>query len=120
DANAPPPAVLAHHCSTRPRAAPAAASAHMGGSTSLPPMMMTGVSALPSSSFFAFGTKNFWPALISATVAGANMTTAVLGGTTTFFSPSLYFITRSWPSLLTTVLSTLALVIVLFGMRSQG
>ena len=71
-------------------------------------------------SFFAFGTKNFWPALMSATVAGANITTSVLGGTMTFFSPSLYFIDSFWPSLLTTALSTLALVIVLFGMRSHG
>src|SRR4029079_4390399 len=102
------------------RVAPALASAHMGGATPLLPMTMTGVSTVPSSSFFPFGTKNFCPALMSATVAGANMTTSVLGGTTTFFSPSLYFITSSWPSLLTTELSTLALVIVLFGMRSHA
>src|SRR6266481_3711719 len=44
----------------------------------------------------------------------------VFGTTTIFFSPSLYFSVISSPSTPLTIVATVALVMVLFGIRSQG
>src|ERR1700675_1543954 len=48
------------------------------------------------------------------------VTIGVSGGTTTFFSPSLYFTRMFWPSVPLTVSATVALVMVELGRRSQG
>ena len=48
------------------------------------------------------------------------VTIGVPGGTTTFFSPSLYLTRMFWPSVPAAVSATVALVMVLLGRRSQG
>jgi predicted Zn finger-like uncharacterized protein len=51
---------------------------------------------------------------------GAYLAIGMPGGTMTFFSPSLYLTSRSWPSLPATVVATLALVMVLPGRLSHS
>ena len=48
------------------------------------------------------------------------VTIGVPGGTTTFFSPSLYLTRMFWPSVPATVSATVALVMVLFGTQIPG
>src|SRR5262249_41139140 len=92
---------------------------HIGGLMPLRPTEMFDARIVPSGSFFAAAEKTFSPGLRSASVAGAKVTTATFGGTSNVFSPSLYFKTSVLPLLLATWVATVALVIVLLGMRSQ-
>jgi hypothetical protein len=81
---------------------------------------MRDVSSVPSGSFLAAPTKIFAPGFSSLASAGAKVTIGMPGGTTIFFSPSLYLRVSTWPSVEVTIASTLALVMVLLGCRSHG
>src|SRR5499433_3694557 len=93
---------------------------HIGGLMPLRPTEMFDARIVPSGSFFAAAEKTFSPGLRSASVAGAKVTTATFGGTSNVFSPSLYLKTSVLLSLLATWVATVAFVIVLLGIRSQG
>src|ERR1700693_3223741 len=86
--------------------------AHIGGAAPSRPTLMAAAVYVPSACFTAATMKNCAPALTSSLVPGVKRTTGVLGGTITFFSPSLYFTVMVWPSTPVTTESTLALVIV--------
>ncbi|MNL88279.1 hypothetical protein D3C87_2178970 [compost metagenome] len=60
------------------------------------------------------------PLLMSLSVAGAKVTTGVPSGMEIFFSPPLYFTVTVRPSTDLTASATVALVIELFGFRSQA
>jgi hypothetical protein len=93
---------------------------HIGGAAPPRPTLIAGAISDPSGCFCAPMMIIMAPGLRSSLLPGVNATTGVPGGTITFFSPSLYFTTIVLPSTLATFESTLALVMVLPGSRSQG
>src|SRR3974377_79595 len=54
---------------------------------------------VPSDSGLPFGTKKYWPALMSATVAGTSVTILTFAGMVSLFSPYVYLIVRTSASL---------------------
>src|SRR5262252_4691592 len=64
--------------------------------------------------------KIFTPGLRSLLSPGVKATITASVGTTIFFSPALYFRVSVWPSTPVTACSTLALVMLLFGIKSHG
>src|SRR5262249_2316932 len=93
---------------------------HIGGTTPSRPTPTVGVVNDPSACLVAPKMMIWAPGLSSLLSPGGLATIVVLGGTTTFFSPSLYLTRMFWPSTPATVVSTIALVMVLPGCRSQG
>jgi hypothetical protein len=75
---------------------------------------------VPSSFLVAPKMMILAPGFSSDLSPGRKVTIGVPGGTTTFFSPSLYLTRMSWPSVPATVVATVALVMVELGRRSQG
>ena len=73
----------------------AAGRAYMAKSTpSLPTMIVD--ANVPREVGLPFGTKKYWPALMSAMVAETSMTTLTFAGMAIFFSPSGCLIVRTW------------------------
>src|SRR6185312_7351432 len=94
--------------------------AHIGGVMPSRPTPMRPVSSVPSSFLAAPKMMTLAPGFTSDFSALTKVTIGVPGGTTTFFSPSLYLTRMFWPSVPAAMLATVALVMVLFGRRSQG
>src|SRR5690348_1088387 len=95
-------------------------AAHIGGAAPSRPTLMAGAVIVPSDCLVPATMKNCAPGLRSSLLPALKRTTGVLGGTTTFFSPSLYLTVRVWPSTASTLVATSALVMVLPGSRSHG
>ncbi len=81
---------------------------------------MRGTDKVPSASLVAALMKILAPGLSSALSAGAYVTIGQSGPTAIFFSPSLYLSVSEWSPTAVTIWSTVALVMVLCGWRSQG
>jgi hypothetical protein len=77
-------------------------------------------SSVPSSFLTAPKMMTLAPAFSSDLSPATKVTIGVPGGTTTFFSPSLYLTRMFCPSVPLTVCATVALVMVEFGRWSQG
>src|SRR5581483_2397430 len=92
---------------------------YMGGAAPSRPTFTAGATTVPSGCFWTAMMISCAPAFMSAALPGTNLTTGVLGGTMTFFSPSAYFTIKVWPSTPATVEVTSALVMVLPGSRSH-
>src|SRR6185369_14101047 len=93
-------------------------SSYIGGTWPFIPTFTRAEARLPSG-WRCELTKTWAPGLSSLLSAGRNSTMTADSGTRTFFSPPLYctVMTRSLP--MAEMLATLALVILLFGRRSQ-
>src|SRR5438309_8073586 len=95
-------------------------SPHIGGVTPSRPTLTLAASSVPSSFFVAPKMMIFAPGFSSDLSPATKVTIGVSGGTTTFFSPSLYLTRMFWPSVPFTVSATVALVMVLPGRWSHG
>src|SRR5262245_10448069 len=91
---------------------------HIGG-TIPRPTAIRGACKLPSGCCFAAATNIAAPGFNSLFSPGTKETMGTSGGTTIFFSPSLYFTVSTGPSTDVTVCSTLPFVIMLDGCKSQ-
>src|SRR6202795_4256617 len=96
------------------------ASRHIGGVMPSRPTLTRLASSVPSSFLVAPKMMILAPGVSSDLSPGRKVTIGVPGGTTTFFSPSLYLTRMFWPSVPATVWATVALVMVELGRRSQG
>src|SRR5206468_10136374 len=88
---------------------------HIGGVIPSRPTLTLAASSVPSSFFVAPKMMIFAPGFSSDLSPATKVTIGVSGGTTTFFSPSLYLTKMLWPSVPFTVSATVALVMVLPG-----
>src|ERR1700722_2994069 len=93
---------------------------HIGGVMPSRPTPTRPASSEPSSFLVAPKMMTLAPAFSSALSPVTKATIGVPGGTTTFFSPSLYLTRMFWPSVPETVSATVALVMVELGRRSQA
>src|SRR5262245_3591719 len=93
---------------------------HIGGGRPPRPTETLGASNVPSGCLTAATMKILAPGLSSSLLPGTYLTIGASGGTMIFFSPSLYLTVTVWPSVPATVVSTVALVMVLLGRTSQG
>src|SRR5882757_1548353 len=90
-------------------------SVHIGGVIPSRPTLTRLASSVPSSFFAAPKMMILAPGLTSDLSLATKVTIGVSGGTTTFFSPSLYLTRMFWPSVPFTVWATVALVMVEFA-----
>src|SRR5450631_1347120 len=88
---------------------------HIGGVIPSRPTLTRLASSVPSSFFTAPKMMTLAPAFSSDLSPTTKVTIGVSGGTTTFFSPSLYLTRMFWPSVPFTVVATVALVMVELG-----
>src|SRR5438477_8242217 len=93
---------------------------HIGGVMPSRPTLTRAASSVPSSFLVAPKMMILAPAFSSDLSPATKVTMGVFGGTTTFFSPSLYLTRMFWPSVPLTVVATVALVMVELGRWSQG
>src|SRR5882757_4402087 len=93
---------------------------HIGGVTPSRPTLTRAASSVPSSFLLAPKMMILAPAFSSDLSPATKATIGVSGGTTIFFSPSLYLTRMFCPSMPFTVSATVALVMVLPGRWSQG
>src|SRR5258708_29148047 len=93
---------------------------HIGGVIPSRPTLTRLASSAPSAFWTAPKMMILAPGFSSDLSPTTKVTIGVFGGTTTFFSPSLYLTRILSPSVPATLSATVALVMVLPGLRSQG